>query len=67
MKFSEVTVHDYFRLPGVHNSLHKTSPFGYTDPENRILGEIQVMGDPIVEELAPPAVTKKAKKIRKIS
>ena len=52
MKFSELEVGEYFRFvtdkQEVDHSIQKTSPFGYTDPKNKVLGEVQVHFNPEV-------------------
>ena len=53
MKFNDVKVGAYFKFLGDNDTVHKTSPFGFTDPKNAILGEQQVHMNPEVL----PAIT----------
>ncbi len=48
MKFSDVKVGEYFKFLTDSHSVQKTSPFGYTDPQNKILGEQQIHFNPEV-------------------
>ena len=48
MKFSELKINAYFKLADSKSNLQKVSPFGYRDPENLVLGEIQIIGNPEV-------------------
>ena len=41
--FKEVELDSYFRFTEEGTSLQKTSPFGYTDPLNKMYGEQQII------------------------
>jgi hypothetical protein len=43
MKFIDLKKDDWFKFREDGPSLQKTSDFGYTDPENKILGEQQIV------------------------
>ena len=43
MRFQEVDIHQWFRFREDGKPMQKTSDFGFTDPENKILGEQQLV------------------------
>ena len=48
LTFSALEIGTYFTFPGKQGYVMKCSIFGYRDPENTVLGEVQVPGDPEV-------------------
>lgn len=52
MKFQDLAIGDWFKFKEGERSVQKTSNFGYTDPENKIFGEQQIMF-PTVEVIVP--------------
>lgn len=43
MRFQDVKIHDWFKFREDGRSMQKTSDFGFTDPENKVLGEQQIV------------------------
>jgi len=43
MRFQEVPIDSWFKFREDGKPMKKTSDFGFTDPENRILGEQQIV------------------------